>query len=285
MRSIVSAPALRPAAHNLLSVANIIQPGDENWGLDGVNFTPRGCDVIFAHGEGCWGVRGDKSDHECPPLAVFPPYTLETGLTWHTADMPADPKARATETMELGTSAVLERLIEQAIVDTDDGDALEFTPAGTIASGGVVGRVGVGGDAGPKLSDGVSVGLTTPAAKAALAAIETKFVDASDHTGSAGTVYMKPLFIPFLRDALMYVDGAWYTAATGSRVVVGNFGDDTIYGHIGDVDVYLGDVQVNESVERATNEYFIQLERVAVVTWNTCAVYKQDVDTTGMLEA
>ena len=70
------------------------------------------------------------------------------------------------------------------------------------------------------------------------------------------------------------------TRATGSRVVIGNFGN-TIYGHLGEVDVYLGPIDVYEHHDRTTNEYIVQGERLAMAVWNTCGVVKQDIKLSG----
>jgi hypothetical protein len=280
MRAIVSAPALRTHEHGLVSVGNVIQPGDDRW-YDGINFTSRGCDVIFGHDTGCWSPRGNKSSQDCKALGVFTPYVIETSLSWMTGDLAADPKAMVSETLEVGTSAILERMIEMNLVDVADATPLTSpTVVGAVSATGIRGRVGVGGDVSVKLEDSVSMGVASTPARAALGYIEAKLLDASDHTGGAGVIYVSPLYVPFLRDALTYADGQLYTTATGSKVVVGNFAANAIYGHVGDVDVYLGDIIINEFVQRGANEYFVQAERVVAAVWNPCGAFRQTIDNT-----
>lgn len=285
MRSNISAPALRRHRHSLVDVANVIDSGDERW-IDGVNFTPRGCNVLYGHDTGCWAPREDKGLQGCSPVAEFYPYVIEATVAWSTLDLNADPKAILTESLEVGTSAVLERLIEMAI-DPITGPIPPVTVSGTVAPGGIAGRAANPAIINPHLEDGIDVPVGTGTSNAAAAVdglgrLESKLVDASDHIGGAGTIYMSPRYAILAGEALYSDNGGLFTKATGSQVVVGNFGafeGKTIYGHPGDVDVYLSDIgDITEVIDRASNELIIQAERYAVAVWNTCAVFKGGID-------
>lgn len=105
--------------------------------------------------------------------------------------------------------------------------------------------------------------------------IESKLIDTSDHTGGGGTLLMTPYSVATSGNgALRYDNGKFVTVATGSKVVVGNFAPlKTVFGVIGEIDVYLGEVQVIEAYLREKNEWVGRAERRAIAVWNTCGVY------------
>ena len=63
MKTNVNAPGLMRQRNGLLGVASVVDGGDERW-EDGINFTPRGCSVIFGHDTKCWFPRGNKLIHK-----------------------------------------------------------------------------------------------------------------------------------------------------------------------------------------------------------------------------
>lgn len=276
MRHLVAAPSLRKAVNGLVEVANRIDVGDNHW-EDGVTFTPHGCQAIFGHIPFC--PAEDKSPfYDCPAPVAATAYLLEVGLAWSLVDMGADPKAIITDAFDIGTSHALERLASSGIADVAGGTPLTVpTRVGTVTTGGIVGRVMGTAQAPPTLAGNaldVGGGSTTPAQ--AIGAVETKMVDAGDHTGGAGTLLMSPLAAAQagVGQALQKDDGHLITTATGSKVVVGNIAPTkTVYGVTGDIDVYLGEILVLEAYERAKNEWVGRAERRAIAVWNTCAVY------------
>ena len=282
MRSNLPAPSLLHRKNSLFDVANVIHPGDERW-YDGINFTPHGCEVIFGHDTKCWSPRGDKLIQECHPYAQFYPYVLEATLAWHTADLGAGPKEMLTHAFEYGASAVLARLSEAPIEAVADGDPIPPPMmAGAISDYGITGRASAD-VVNPKLEDAMMIGTNTSAVEA-IARVEAKLIDASDHVGSGGTVWMSPVTAALGRDALCTEPGGRiYTVGTYSPVIIENLrgmdGARTVYGHVGEVDVYLGPVDVIEMTEVASNEYIVQAEQMAVAVWNTCAVFSQTVGT------
>jgi hypothetical protein len=275
MRSIVSAPALREAANSLVKVGNRVSVGDDRW-EDGVTFTPIGCQTIFGHIPIC--VSEDKSPyHDCPQPFVAVPYLLELGLQWSTMDLEAvDPKALLRDAMDIGTSSVLERLTTGGIADVAGATPLVLpTPAGTVATGGVIGRVMAGATAPPTLATALDVGGTHSNGQAAIGALEAKFLDSSDHIAGSGTIIMSAYTAATNNGALYRDNGKLRTVATDSLVVVGNVADvDTVYGVVGDIDVYLSEVFDVEFTDRGKNEWIGRAERRAIAVWNPCVAYK-----------
>jgi hypothetical protein len=278
MEHTVQAPALVRQKNSLLDVANVIEPGDTHW-QEGVNFTPRGCQVIFGHDGMCWAPRGEKAIQDCPPLAQFYPYVLEATLEWSTVDLGADPKAIITEAFDYGAASVLSRLSEMPIADAGATAIVVPPVTGAISALGITGRSS--GMMNPHLQDSLAIGTATSATEA-IATVDAKLLDASDHVGSAGTLWLDPITAVYGRDALVVEPGGRiYTLGTYSPVIIGNFagvgGALTVYGHVGEVDVYLGSVEIVEFTDRATNGYLVQAERMAIAVWNTCAVFHQTV--------
>lgn len=275
MRQIVAAPPLRAAHHSLLAVANVtnVDGHDE----DGVTFTPHGCQAIFGHVPFC--PSEDKSPfYDCPPAVVATSYLLEAGLTWSLVDMGANPKSILSDAFEIGTSHVLERLMTAGIVDVAAGSPIVLPPlAGAVGTGGVRGRIMGTATAPPTFATALSVGAAATTPAQAIGMVETKLVDTSDHSGGGGTILMSPLAAAQagIGQALMREpNGDLVTTATGSAVIVGNIDPTkTVYGVIGEIDVYLGAIQVLEVYERAKNEWVGRAERRAVAAWNTCGVF------------
>jgi hypothetical protein len=272
MRAIVDAPRLRRAAHGLVETA--AQRESARW-EDGVAFTPWGCNVIFGHAPQC--PSEDKSNYQECRLLEADPWLLETGLVWATGDLAANPKEHLIETMEIGTSSVLERLTAIGVVDTAAGTPINApNPSAALSTVGVTGRVMAGATPPPTLASTalVAAGPYTP--KQALGAIEAKLLDSSDHVGGAGTVMMSALYAVELNGLVVERENGLFTFATGSRVVVGNFPPGTIWGVIGDVSVYLSEIEVYETVHRVRNELVLRAERYALAAWN-CAAFAATV--------
>jgi hypothetical protein len=205
---------------------------------------------MHPHGEQLACPAHDKDDpQQCTAAVTFMPYVLEMSGVFSTMDRTnLDEKARLVRDLEVSTSSLLEALIAD--------------PANT-----------------PSLDQATDLGAF-PTAAAALGNVEAALLRVNDHTGSAGTVYMSPVEVTEMgTNSLIESDGSLYTFATHSLAVVGNFPPGVIYGHIGEVDVYVGDVIINEFPDtlHTTNEYTAQVERLAMACWNTCAVFKAEV--------
>ena len=276
---LVSAPALRKASNGLVEVGNRVDVGDAHW-ENGVAFTPRGCQTIFAHVPFCPGE--DKSPfHDCPAPVYAVPYLLEVGLAWALPDMGAGPKAILEEAFDIGQSSVLERLAWEGIADVAGATPITLpVRSGTIATAGIVGRV-MGTAAAPPTLTGTAMNVgagATPAA--ALGMVEAKLLDGGDHIGGAGTIFMSPIVAAQAGEALTRDNGHLIARATGSTVVVGNVDADRVIGVLGDVDVYLGEVLVLEAHERSKNEWVGRAERRALAVWNSCGVFSATITAT-----
>ena len=146
--------------------------------------------------------------------------------------------------------------------------------AGAVGTGGIRGRVQGTSVAPPNLSTALDVGGTPANSSAAIGMVETKLLDTSDHTGGGGTLLMSPFAAATAGEGLRQDDGHLVTRATGSPVVVGNIAPlKTVFGVIGDIDVYLGEILVLKAYERSKNEWVGRAERRAIAVWNTCGVY------------
>lgn len=269
----VKAPTLFTSLHGLVEAGNVIEPGDDRW-TTGVEFTSVGCENVFAHGSDCWvGGTSDKLIQDCGGLARYPVYNLELTIGWTTLDEKFDVKDLVKQAMEAGTSSALERLTEQGVKNT----ATITNPAiaGPVGTGGIIGHAG--SDPPPNFSTALNIGGTTDDAKAAVGMVEAKLLDASDHIGGAGTIYLNPVLATDAWGLLDQTDTGLRTKTTGSKVVIGNFEHPNVYGHPGEVDVYLGEINMSEVYHRAGNEHIVQAERAAVAVWNPCLLVKQAV--------
>jgi hypothetical protein len=271
----VAAPGIWTHHHGITEDGNVISTGNDRW-MGGVAFTPLGCDTIHAHGGGCFSSLGEKDDAQgCTPVATFYPYVLESLVAWSSVDMAADPKDRAREHMEVGTSAVLERLMAAGVTEVAAGTPLtsDGFPYGT---GTITGRMGTEA-VGVTLADAADLG-DFDNVLAALGWIEARLMDASDHVGGGGTILMSPYVAAQLSQQIKEHDGRLYSEATGNPIIVGNFPMDRIYAVTGGIDVYLGPIEIRDLVERATNEYLVQVERLAMAVWNPCAAFSVGYD-------
>lgn len=273
MRTPVPPPSILPSRHGLVEGGNLVSPGSDRW-ESGVTFSNRGCEVVFAHSADCWiGGTLNKLIQQCSGVASFDAYNLEVTLDWATIDLADDPKARVIEAMDIGTSSALERLTEQGVKDT--ATIVDPPVTGGVGMGGVIGHIGTTPP--PNFSSALDVGGTAADSKAAVGLVEAKLLDASDHIGGRGTIYMNPILATDAWGLLDQTDGGLITKTTGSHVIIGNFEHPVVYGHLGEVDVYLGDINVTETNDRANNEYIVQAERAAVAVWNTCLLIKQGI--------
>jgi hypothetical protein len=273
MRALVNAPDIFQHSHSLEKVANV------HTGVraeEGVAFSPKGCEVIFAHDAGCW-VGDKKALNQCH-LAEFDAFVLELTLAWSTLDLIENPEARAVEAMEVGTSAVMERLACMAPAYVATGTDMTIPAlSGAVATGGITGKAATSPTrvgAHPYLINAVDVTTGADTPLGALGNLEAKMLDASDHIGSAGTIWTNPADFVQMGNLVFAADGTLRTLATGSRVIVGNITPGQMFATVGEVDLYLGPIEKVETTETATNETIVQVERFAVATWNTCAAFK-----------
>ena len=272
-KTIVSAPKLTPAKYGLLSAATV-HTGAGHW-ENGVTFTPLGCKVIHAHDYQCWiAGSSEKTLQGCPTAVALAPYTLELTVEWAAADN-FDVKVFLDSEMAAGAQAILERVQELGVSDV--ADATPLTPpalSGTISTAAIKGR-GVSGS-GVTLDDtSVDIGAIADAVTA-LGTLEAKMLDASDHIGAAGVIYISPLQAAQLSHQLCEENGVMHSKLTGSKVVIGNYSPTIMYGHTGDVEVWIDDSKI-DIVHHKSNDEIVQIEMPVVISWNPCGSFNATV--------
>lgn len=237
------APLLQPNPYGLAS-ATIVQPGDEHWTNRGFMFTSLAAGAIFAHSADCW-VDGslDKAIQICTEPLATPVYTMEYTLNWHNVDGSFDPKKAVEMAVEAGRWSVLERLLERGIANTPDmpGEMPVLYDPDNLH--GTVAIRGHEDSAQTELIGASSIGTWTDA-KSTYGVVEKKLLDAHDHIAGWGTLYMNPLVAAYASDMIVERDGVLVSRITGNRVFVGNFGDNAVYGHVGQLIVYLGPLNI-----------------------------------------
>lgn len=249
LHDLVEAPGLERARHNLLDSGNVVETGDNRW-ENGVQFTQRGCYEISGVCATCDVDQVAADPQECIPYATFEPYLLDLGIVYATADN-FDIKSLAKEDLDIGTSSRLEQMIWAGCV----------------------------GGTSPTLSGGTSLGAAV-SPKAALGAIIGEFQSAENHIGAAGTIHLSSRIAVELNELLVFgSDEKLYTRFGGHQAIVGNYPSTHIAGHLGHIDVYLGEVYVNDAqdeIKRANVQTF-QVQRLALAAWNECATFVQAV--------
>jgi hypothetical protein len=256
MSTEVRTPAVRPPVQNLLDSGNIVETGDDEW-ENGVKFTPKGCYTIEGACATCDIDQSNEEPQECHPFVEFKPYLLDLGLLYPTADR-FDIKALGRDTLDIGSSSRLERLIWAGSEAQDDQADC---------------------DNNPYLSAGTSLGATL-GVKAALGSIMAALVDAEDHTGAQGTIHMSPRLTTELEGVIKVDgDGNVRTVIGNHLVIIGNYPSTHIAAHIGEIDVYLGEPYLTEAPDeiRRANVQTFRIQRLALAAWNTCAAFVQPV--------
>ena len=191
MRSNVQAPSLVRQRNGLLEVANTVQPGDSRW-EDGVNFTPRGCQIIFGHDTKCWSPRGEKLIQDC--TAGRPVLPLRSGADARLAHRLISEPTPRTSPPRRSTTAPRRCSPGSARWRSSTSPTSRRSPF--RRSPGPPARRG--SSAAHRLTSttrssatGFAVGAARPAVEA-IAAIDAKLLDANDHVGGGGTVWMDP---------------------------------------------------------------------------------------------
>ena len=245
------APDLPPAKNNLLDVASR-GPSGERWERGG-GFQEFACLEGFVQSPAC--PPADLSDPQtCQPSAYFSPVLLEMSISWDTLTFP-DAKKAALEALDRGTSKLLEAEVELG------ASAAAAVPA--ILN--------------PKLSDAPALGA--PATPDAAIGMAQDYIYRGDGTGAvhatggAGTLLMSYETAVRARGGLDDTDSGDIVTRFGRwPVVIGNFTPGIVYGVPGLIDVYLDEIEVVDTFERPANEMIISAQRLALVTFHTCAM-------------
>ena len=248
MRDIGKAPAVHAPKYDLLRTAN--RASSDHW-ENGITFTPDHCYTTYGAAVDC--PADDLSAWQpCRAVVNFDPYLIEVGIEWNAVDGYAGKiEDLALQVLELDTSARLEQLMSVPGFATTN----------------------------PTLAGGTSAGSHDSGA-AAIAAIEDRFAGtdsgATGHVAGRGVIYISPADVYTVR--VEEYDGGLFTKTGGNKLVVGNFAPGTVYGHVGEVDVYVGAATYEEALgEYRSNEVAGRAWRRAMAVWTPCGAYKATI--------
>jgi hypothetical protein len=245
---VVLAPSIELPPHGLVASGNVVEDDGGRW-ENGITFSPAGCYRLFGDCSICndAGQRQKSALQQCSATAVFKPYVLDLGVVWNTPDR-FDIKEFMRTQLDVGTSAKLEELS----------------------------WVGCTGSDNPTLNEGAVIGSGNAVAALSATADAIATGQAGLRIGGHGTIHLSYATANLAVQQLDYDnDGKLRTRVGHHRVIVGNYPDDRIAGHLGDIDVYLGEVFLTDAGAeiRARNEMAVRVERVALAAWNVCAAY------------
>ena len=258
--TVTSAPSVQKPKHSLLDAANVITDSSNRW-ENGVTFNPTHCQAGHALAQGCPSPIS-PAGLECTAAVRFDPFIVEIALNWSMQDLAGEPADLARDSLETATS----RLIEAVLWTGETLDPVTPTdPA--VTPDNIHPLTGIAAAPSELAGDalGQAIGF---------------LADASQHSGGLGIVHMNSVIANQLDEKLVLdADGTLYTKSGMHRVVVGNYHTDVIVAHVGELDVYLSEVEIVEGYDRAQNEALILAQRHALVAYNTCAAYAIGVDT------
>lgn len=243
MMYISKAPQLFAPKHGLVHSGNLVSTTDDHW-ENGVTFSPRGCYEVLGDCVDC--PPRDKEDLQtCVEPVEFAPYVLGLGLITTPVNYKLDISSAIIEDMKVGTSSRLEALI----------------------------WAGCTGGTSPILSEGTNVGTGTPVV--ALGLLLAEMISADDHIGAQSTIHISPAVAVQILGQFHEVNGDLYTVVGNHKVIIGNYPTNLIAGHLGDIDVFLGETFLTESPDeiRRANEAVFRVERTALAAWNSCSTY------------
>lgn len=259
----VDAPAVREYDHGLVASAtrksingegsNEIAPGEQIPWLSGVSFYSSTHLIVNGLCVVCDSDPTKSAEQTCTADRAFYPYLLEVGVYERVGSrFPNEIYADAARMLTVGTSAKLENLT-------------------------ITGCTGM--DTNPVLPDGTSI--TGGTATQIVGRMAAYFYNAGLHIGAQGTIYMSPVDFVNLGFDLVREDsnGILRTKFGGHKVIVGNYPAGTIYGHLGDVDLYLTDVWTPDAPDsiRRDNVARARIERYALVVWDSAHTVKATV--------
>lgn len=238
----VSAPAVEEYPHGIVHSGTPRTTADNRW-ENGVVFDSALHLIINGMCFECSEPMTKSADQTCEEGVTFLPYLLEFGVVQQAPDTTYEGlEEQVRRLMRVGTSARLEDMM----------------------------TVGCTGNDNPTLSDGVSLGSGHE--EQAVGLVISSFYDADSHIGARGTIYMSPSSAASVVELLEEDrEGILRTIIGKHKVIVGNFPDDVIYGHVGDVDVYLSEVFLtnDKNAVMSTNTLNFRVERLAMAVFDT----------------
>lgn len=238
------APELPLNKHNLVEVA---EKGRDaaRWERGG-GFVQFGCLKGFVQSPQCPPANLSPAQ-TCPGSALFYPILLEENVAWDTLTY-EDARKEVEAALERSTSSLLEAEVELAAQSTAAGLANPHLSTGTALTG-------------------------ATSANAAVGLVQDWLINPTHSSAGMGTLFMSPstagaaeqVLDDFDTDVVKTKVGRW-------PVVVGNFTPGKVYGVTGLVDLYLGPIEVVEELSRVDNAMIISAQRLALVTFHTCAM-------------
>lgn len=244
------APRVYAPTHGLLASAEIIEDASLEW-ENGVSFTPIGCEPVNIQCFAC--PPEEKSDAlGCPEPITFNPILIEFGFEWPAFDIESV-KENATQQILAGTSSALEHAIWHGCGVSDEN---------------------------PVLSDAAPIGsMLDPTS--AIGRMIDELASPISHIGAQGTIHMSATVAAHVEGLLVTDEfGRLRTRFGNHLVVIGAYPSDAIVGHIGDIEVYLGEPFITEAPSSisSNNMAYVRVERTALVKWVSCATFYQEVD-------
>lgn len=249
---VTNAPLVGAPKHSITDVANVIA-GDGRW-ANGVTFTPVNCEAGNVLSHSC--PPPETTALDCTPAIEFKPVVLEYTYAWSTLDLAADPRKIATNALEVATP----RLLEHALWTGTTLDPTDPTSTITVAELHALGSA-------------PSLGVLT-SYEDMLGAVIDSLADSSLGTGGNGVIHMNArTALQLMSSSAFHMDssGNLFTVFGMHKVIIGNYPNNRIVGHVGEIDLYLGGIEVIEQVERAKNEHVVMASRTALMAYNACS--------------
>lgn len=249
--TVTTAPPVGAPKHSILDAANVIA-GDGRW-ANGVTFTPVNCEAGHILTPNC--PPPETTALDCTMPLEFKPVMLEYTYAWSTLDLAADPRKIAIDALDVATP----RLLEHALWT---GETLDPTnPAATVTVAEL-----------HPLDSATSLGSFS-SYEDVLGAVINALADSSLGTGGNGVIHMNAkTALNVMSSAAFHMDGSGnlFTMFGMHRVVIGNYPDYYIAGHAGTIDLYLGEIDTVEHVEKSKNEHVVMASRAALMAYNAC---------------
>lgn len=240
---VVEAPSLFSPKHNLMDSALRTGVSQDRW-ENGAVFNPQGCYEAFTQEANCPPEDKDDTFQECPDPVIFQPFVVEFGVQY----LAHENNGELEKELDAKTSAAVERAIW----------------AGTLA-----------GPTNPKLSDGTPAVGTVTNGRQLVGILESTLYE---NGMQGGTIHISPYDAAQAEGVFEEKDGKLYTTTQGNPVIIGNYPMGTAAIHGGEVDVYASDEWEAISYEELRmNRLLYKVERLVLVVWNPCFVFKATV--------
>lgn len=263
MEAIVSSPARVQAQHSLLYSANIVEETDDYW-QNGLTYTTPICNTTQLTSVDCpQNELSGTMGFDCVEPVVYRPYISNVIVPRPAGTFSFDDvSALVMQLMPTSTSTVLASMLVY-------GDNGETTNKYVVENAYVESNA-----AKPHVALG-------------------RLQDYLDNVGAHGTIYMNTVTANSLQTLLKEDDnGRLVTVHRGDLVIVeGSVGyrdadgdvlasasESYIFGHIGEPDVRLGQVDLFEGIDHETNTRYVRGTQVVAATFDPCLTYAGHVD-------